>query len=87
MESEGSVACLQQFARGIQLITSHPVSPRFIIILPSYLRLDFSSSLFPSDFPTIIAYVFLISRLQTTWLAHPILLDFISLFDGITSYH
>jgi hypothetical protein len=39
-------------ARPIQSTPPHPVSPRSILILYTYLRFDLPSDLFPSGFPT-----------------------------------
>jgi hypothetical protein len=43
------------------------------------LCLRYPSGLFPSGFPTIIFYVFLIFLMRSTYLAHLILLDLIAL--------
>jgi len=54
----------------------------FILIVSSHLRFGFPSGLFPSDFPTIIVYVFLISPVPATVPTHLILLDMIILVSG-----
>jgi hypothetical protein len=58
------------WARCIQFTSAHPLSPRSIIILFSYLRLGLPSGLFPSGFPTKILYALLISPLPVTWLTY-----------------
>jgi len=49
------------WVRGVQCTPSHPVSPRCILILSSYLRLDLSSGLFPSVLQTKILYALFMS--------------------------
>jgi hypothetical protein len=61
-----------------QMNLVHTISSRFIVILFSYLCLGLPNGLFPSDFPTKILYVFLISLMHATCAAHIILLDLIT---------
>jgi hypothetical protein len=49
------------WARSIQSIASHLISPRSILILSTHLRLSVSSGLFPYGFPTNILYAYLLS--------------------------
>jgi hypothetical protein len=57
----------------------HPISPRYILMLSSYLRLVLPNDLFPSVFPTKVWYSFLTSPLLVTCCVHLILLDLITL--------
>ena len=50
---------------------------RSVLILPSHLRLDLPSSLFPSCFPTKILYTSHISAICTTFSTHLILPDLV----------
>jgi len=64
-----------------QMNSVHITPPCFssILILSSHLRLDLTSGLFPSGFPTKNLYAFLICLIRATCPAYPILLDFITL--------
>jgi hypothetical protein len=55
------------------------LSLRFILIVPSYLRLDHCSGLFPSGYPTKILYAFSFYPMRATYPAHLIFLDLIIL--------
>jgi len=66
------------WATSIRSISPHPTSWRSIIILSSHLRLVLPSGLFPSGFPTKTLYTPLLYPIRTTFLAHLILLDFIT---------
>jgi len=55
----------------IQFTNFHLTSPRSVLILYSHLRFDLTSSLFPSDFPTKILYVFLIHVYYMPRPSHP----------------
>jgi hypothetical protein len=68
------------WARSIQPIPPHHISLRSILTLSTYLRLDLSSGLHPSGFPTNILYAFLLASIRATCPAHFILLDLIVLF-------
>jgi hypothetical protein len=83
MEPEGSLPCWKKPFPGPcpKLDQYCPyyliLSLRFSLILSSHLRLDLSSSLFPSGFPTNILYAFLLSnacympyRSHPPWLDH-----------------
>jgi len=48
-------------ARCIQSTLSHTISPRYILMLSSHLRLGHVSGLFPSGFLTKLCYTFLMS--------------------------
>jgi len=63
------------WARCILSIPSHPISLRFILILPFHLHLGLPIGLFPSGFLTKILYTFLISPMHATCPTHLILLD------------
>jgi hypothetical protein len=67
------------WARSIQYIPSHPISPRSILILSTHLHLDLPSGLLRSCFPTNILYAFLLVPIRATCTAHLILLDVIIL--------
>ena len=62
----------------IQTMPPHPTSWRFILILPSHLRLSLPSSLFPSVLPTQTIYKPLLSPIHTKCSADLILLNFIT---------
>jgi hypothetical protein len=67
------------WARWIQSTLSHPISIRFILILPFHVCLGLPSGHFPTGFPTKILYAFLISPVRDTYPALPILLYFVTL--------
>ena len=46
--------------------TPYPTCLRSVLILSSHLRLGYSSCVFPSDFPTKILYVHLLSHIRAT---------------------
>jgi hypothetical protein len=64
-------------SRCIQSTSFHLTSPRSIIILSSYLRLDLPNGPFPSGFPTKILYAFLISLMRATCHIRLILFDIV----------
>jgi hypothetical protein len=74
MQSEGLLPYSQEpttrhfWASWIQFTPSHPVYLRFILTLPSHLRLGLPSSYFHWCFPTNISYVFLIFSMRATCL-------------------
>jgi hypothetical protein len=55
---------------------SHPISPRFILILLFHLRLGLPSGVLPS---TKILYAFVITPMSATCTDHLILIDLITL--------
>jgi len=61
-----------------QFIYPYPTSWRSILILSTHLRLGLPSGLFPYGFFTKALYTPLSSPVRATWLAHLILLDFIT---------
>ena len=63
----------------IQSIPPDPTSWRSILILPCHLRFGLPSGLFPSGFPIKSLYSPLLSPIRTTFPAHLILHDFITL--------
>ena len=65
-------------ARLIQPTTSHHISSRYICILSSTLSLGLASSLFVSDFPTIILHEFTFPPIHITQHAYLILLHLIT---------
>jgi hypothetical protein len=78
-EPEDALLHLQQvsWARLIQSIPPHPLSPISILILPTHLRSGLRSGLLPSNFPANNLHAFLFSPIRTTYLAHLILIDII----------
>jgi len=63
-------------SRWIQIISSHPISLRSILILSYYLHIGLQHGLFPSGFPVRILYAFLIYPICVTcpthlWIDHP----------------
>jgi hypothetical protein len=66
------------WASSIQSIPPHHNSWRFILIVPSYLRLGLPCGLFHSSFPTKTLYTTLLSTIRATCPSHLILLDFIT---------
>jgi hypothetical protein len=67
------------WARSIQSTPSHPISPRFILILSTHLRLGHPSGLLPYGFLINILYAFLFSPIRATCPAYLMLLDLIIL--------
>jgi len=67
------------WARWSQSRYFQPVSLKSFLLLVSNLRVNLTSVLFPSGFPTRILYIFLISPMRATWSVHLIVLDFITL--------
>jgi hypothetical protein len=70
---------IMSWASWIQSTTSHPITLRHILMLPSNLCLGFSSVFFCSDFSTEMLYAFLNFTVSATCPAHHILVDFITL--------
>ena len=66
------------WASPIQSIYSQPTSWRFILILPTHLRIGLLSGLLPPGFPTKTLYTPLSSPIRATCPTHLILLDFIT---------
>ena len=66
------------WANTIQSIYPQPISWRSVLILSTHLRLGLPSGLLPSGFPPKTLYTPLSSPIRATWLAHRILLDFIT---------
>jgi hypothetical protein len=73
---------LLSWARYIQSTSSHLITLRSILMLPSNLRLDLAISLYPSGFPTEILYTFLISPVRAPW--HFIHLDFVQIWNLVS---
>jgi hypothetical protein len=67
------------WCRYIQFTPSRPLTPSFILILSSHLRLGLPSCLFASDFVTEILYEFLIATVRATRPTNLITLDLITL--------
>jgi hypothetical protein len=65
-----------------QFTASHPISLTSIIMLFHHLCLRLQSSLFPSGFPTIILYIFLIYHMHATWPVH----DLVTLLIFVEAY-
>ena len=57
----------------------HPTCRRFILILPSHIRLGLPTGLFPPEYSTQNLYAPLLSPIRATCPAHLILIDFITL--------
>jgi hypothetical protein len=55
------------------------LSPRFVLILSTHLRLGLPSGQFPSGFPTNNLYAFLFSLIRATFPVHLIVVDLIIL--------
>jgi hypothetical protein len=55
--------------------TTHPISPKSILILSYHICLCLPSGLLPSCFPTLTLYTFLLSPMCGTHPAHLILFD------------
>jgi hypothetical protein len=66
------------WASSIQSVLPHPTSWSSILILPSHLRLGYTSGLFTSGFPHQILFTPLLSPIRATCPAHLILLNFIT---------
>jgi hypothetical protein len=63
----------------MQSTSYHPIPPRLVLTLSSYLHVGLPRGLFPVGFPTKILYEFLISLVPATCYGHLILLDLITL--------
>jgi hypothetical protein len=81
MKPEGSLPCSQELATGPypEYTSSHPIYLRPILILSFFLRLEFPSGFFASDFVTTILYAFLNSPTYATCLFRPIFLYMVTL--------
>jgi hypothetical protein len=63
------------WARSIQYMPLHSISPRSLLILSTYICLGLLSALFPTEFATKNPHAFS-SPIHSTWPAHLIVLDF-----------
>jgi hypothetical protein len=72
------------WARWIQSIPHHPISLRYISILPSHLRPGLPSGLFPSGFPTQNTKCIILRPMHATYLVYYIFLDLmiLNIFGG-----
>jgi hypothetical protein len=67
------------WARPIETTPPHPMSLRFVLIVPTYLLVGLPSAVFPSEFPTNNLHAFLYFPILATCSAHRIFLHLIIL--------